>query len=139
MRHPAAPFLAALLLAGGSSLAVAETPQGLLAGYSNDAARGTPGFTPSAARGEAFYRKPFGIAEKMPACSSCHTDTPTAAGRHAVTGKTIRPLAPSANGERFSDPAKVEKWFGRNCREVAGRDCTAAEKADFMKFVMEAR
>ncbi|MCH2222803.1 MAG: DUF1924 domain-containing protein, partial [Dechloromonas sp.] len=56
-----------------------------------------------------------------------------------VTGKAIRPLAVSANGERLSDPAKVEKWFGRNCKEVLGRACSAAEKADFVAYMSEAR
>src|SRR5574343_172954 len=62
-----------------------------------------------------------------------------AAGQHAVTGKTIRPLATAANAERFNDPAKVEKWFGRNCKEVVGRACTPAEKADFATYMSEVR
>ena len=49
----------------------------------------------------------------------------------------IRPLAVAANGERFSDPAKVEKWFGRNCKEVVGRACTPGEKADFVAYMSE--
>jgi hypothetical protein len=50
------------------------------------------------------------------------------AGRqHASTGKPIGALAPAFNRERFTDPAKVEKWFRRNCNEVMGRECSAAE------------
>ena len=75
----------------------------------------------------------------MPACTSCHTDRPSNAGQHVVTGKTIKPLAVAANSERFSDPAKVEKWFGRNCKDVVGRACTPAEKADFIAYMLEAR
>lgn len=75
----------------------------------------------------------------MPACTRCHTDNPLNAGQHAVTGKAIRPLAVAANGERFSDPAKVEKWFGRNCKEVVGRACTPGEKADFVAYMSEVR
>jgi hypothetical protein len=48
-------------------------------------------------------------------------------------------MAMTANAERFSDPAKVEKWFGRNCKEVIGRACTPAEKADFMTYLSEVR
>jgi hypothetical protein len=48
-------------------------------------------------------------------------------------------MASVANAERFTDPAKVEKWFRRNCKEVVGRDCTPAEKADFVLFAAESR
>lgn len=115
--------------------AAAATPRQILQAYSSEAAQQQPGFSPSAQRGEAFFRRQFGVSPKMPACTSCHTDNPAAAGRHAVTGKDIRPLAPAADSERFTDAAKVEKWFGRNCREVAGRNCTSAEKADFIQYI----
>ena len=36
----------------------------------------------------------------------------------------------------FSDPAKVEKWFRRNCNDVAGRECTAGEKADVLAWLI---
>jgi hypothetical protein len=75
----------------------------------------------------------------MPACSTCHTTDPAQTGQHAITGKPIKPLTPAANPDRLSDPAKVEKWFTRNCKEVVGRECTAGEKADFIAFLMEAR
>nr|WP_245398383.1 DUF1924 domain-containing protein [Pelomicrobium methylotrophicum] len=97
------------------------------------------GFVPSPERGAAFFRKPFGHTPGMPACTSCHTDNPARPGRHAVTGKTIEPLAPAANPARLTDPAKVEKWFRRNCREVVGRECTAAEKADVLAYLMGVR
>lgn len=74
----------------------------------------------------------------MPACSACHSESPLQPGRHAVTGKAIKPLAPRAEAARFSDPAKVEKWFRRNCTEVVGRECSAAEKADFILFASAA-
>jgi hypothetical protein len=93
----------------------------------------------SAQRGAEFYARSFGVSAKMPSCASCHTDNPAQAGRHVVTDKAIKPLAPAANAERFTDPAKVEKWFKRNCTEVVGRECTAAEKADFIAFVTGGR
>ena len=127
----------ALLLA---SLAChAETPQQIRQTYATEAAGQQAGFTPSAKRGEAFFRQRFANNDKMPGCFSCHTDNPLNAGQHAVTGKNIRPLAVAANAERFSDPAKVEKWFGRNCKEVVGRACTPAEKADFVAHMSEVR
>jgi mono/diheme cytochrome c family protein len=130
------PALLLLLAAGVSH---AATPQQIGQTYAAEAATSQPAFTPSAKRGEALFRQRFAISEKMPTCASCHTDNPQATGQHVVTGKAVRPLAVAANGERFSDPAKVEKWFGRNCKEVIGRACTPAEKADFVTFMGEAR
>jgi cytochrome c553 len=127
----------ALLLASLASHA--ETPQQIRQIYVNEAAAQQAGFTPSAKRGESFFRQRFASNDKMPACTSCHTDSPLNAGQHAVTGKAIKPLAVAANADRLSDPAKVEKWFGRNCKEVVGRVCTPAEKADFVAYLSEAR
>ncbi|MCK6383019.1 MAG: DUF1924 domain-containing protein [Rhodocyclaceae bacterium] len=118
---------------------MAASPPELAAGYAAEAARQSPGFQPSARRGAEFYARRFAVSEKMPACAACHTDSPLQAGRHAVTGKAIRPLAPRAETARFTDPAKVEKWFRRNCSEVLGRACSAAEKADFILFATEAK
>ncbi len=122
-----------------SMAAQAETPQQIRQIYVTEAAIQQAGFTAAAKRGEAFYHQRFGINDKMPVCTSCHTDDPLKSGQHAVTGKAIKPLAVAANGERFSDPAKVEKWFGRNCKEVIGRACTPAEKADFVAYMSEVR
>lgn len=130
---------ALILLALAAPLAQAATPTELLTAYRAEAVRSSPGYQPSAARGEQLYRQRFGVSEKMPACASCHTVSPAAAGRHVVTDKAIKPLAPAANAERFTDAGKVEKWFRRNCTEVVGRECSAAEKADFIAFLMEVR
>lgn len=129
----------AISLLIASSLACAETPKQLVDLYAAEAALQASGFRASAQRGGIFFAKKFGVSEKMPACAACHTDNPVNGGRHAVTGKDIKPLAPSANADRLTDPAKVEKWFRRNCKEVVGRECTAAEKADFVAFLAEAR
>ena len=117
----------------------AETPQQIRQTYAAEAATGQAGFTPSTRRGEAFFRQRFAINDKMPGCTSCHTEQPLNVGQHAITGKNIKPLAVAANAERFTDPAKVEKWFGRNCKEVVGRACTPAEKADFVAYLSEVR
>ncbi|MDE2440694.1 MAG: DUF1924 domain-containing protein [Betaproteobacteria bacterium] len=127
--------IAALLLMGACVLSHAETPSQIEQAYVAEAAARQPGFTPNAGRGKDFFHQHFGINDKMPACTTCHTDNPLAPGQHAVTGKAIRPLAVAANGERFTDPTKVEKWFGRNCKEVVGRPCSAAEKADFIAYM----
>ena len=124
----AAPMLA---LAAGLLLPVwsgAATPAELLGAYV--AQSGTPA---QAARGMAFFRQKHG---QDWACASCHGDTPTEPGRHARTGKTIAPLAPAFNAERFTDAAKSEKWFRRNCKDVLARECSAGEKADVLAWLM---
>jgi cytochrome c peroxidase len=131
--------LPVLFLMLASVAAQAETAQQIGRTYAVEAAARQVGFAPSAKRGETFFRQRFANNDKMPACTSCHTDSPLNGGQHAITGKSIRPLAVVANPERFADPAKVEKWFGRNCKEVIGRDCTPAEKADFVAYMSEGR
>lgn len=130
------PFPGLLLI---SIACQAETPQQIRQTYAAEANARQAGFTPSAQRGENFFRQRFAHNDKMPACTSCHTDNPVNAGQHAITGKAIRPLAVAGNPERFANPAKVEKWFGRNCKEVVGRPCTPAEKADFVIYMSEVR
>ena len=128
-------------LSFGSAYAAnpAATPADLLASHARDAVAADPAFAPSAARGEAFFHRRFTAEARLPGCATCHTDDPRAAGKHAITDKAIRPLAPSANAERFTDPAKVDKWFRRNCRDVVGRECSAAEKADLIAYLVSVR
>jgi len=60
---------------------------------------------------------------------------PTKDGKHASTDKVISPLAPAYNNKRFTDEAKVNKWFKRNCNDVLNRECSALEKADVMAYL----
>lgn len=68
-----------------------------------------------------------------PACTTCHGLHPRSSG-NTLTGKLIEPVALSASPGRYADPAKVEKWFKRNCNEVLGRACTPLEKGDWLDF-----
>jgi hypothetical protein len=68
-------------------------------------------------------------------CATCHTPDPREPGRHAVTGKVIEPLAPSANPTRLGDRGEIEKWLRRNCKWTLGRECSAQEKGDFLVFI----
>jgi hypothetical protein len=68
-------------------------------------------------------------------CSLCHTEDLRRTGKHAVTGKLIEPLAPSANAKRLTDAEHVEKWFMRNCKWTLGRECTPQEKGDFLTMI----
>lgn len=109
--------------------AVAAVPAELLSGY-----RVAAGNTPAAPeRGRQLFTATHG---REWSCASCHGASPTQAGRHASTGKPIGALAPAFNPERFTDPAKVEKWFRRNCNDVMGRECTPTEKADVLAWLM---
>ena len=57
----------------------------------------------------------------------------------ASTDKAIEPLAPAVNPKRFTDSAKVEKWFRRNCKDVLARECSAGEKADVLAWLITLR
>ena len=109
-------------------MARAATPTELLASYSAQA--GTP---PALARGQQLFTSRHG---REWSCSSCHGPVPVQQGTHAATAKAIGPLAPAANPQRFSDAAKTEKWFRRNCNDVLGRECSAAEKADVLAWLL---
>lgn len=70
-------------------------------------------------------------------CTSCHGQSPKELGKHQKTGRQIEPMALSVNPERFSDPAKTEKWFRRNCRWTLGRECTSDEKANILAWLKQ--
>lgn len=127
------PILIALAIAGAPGMAAAADP--VTNGYASAAKQADAtfaGFSPQ--RGEQLFRgKHTGAQEES--CTSCHTVDARKPGQHAKTGKSIEPLAPVANIKRFTDPAKVEKWFKRNCKEVLGRDCSALEKGDFVAYM----
>ncbi|MDH5436459.1 MAG: DUF1924 domain-containing protein [Gammaproteobacteria bacterium] len=91
-----------------------------------------------ASRGEAMWNKPFSDAKaagKIRSCTSCHTANIADTGKHVTTGKLIKPMSPSVNNSRLTDPKKVEKWFLRNCKWTVGRECTPQEKGDFLIFL----
>jgi len=90
----------------------------------------------SAADGEALWLRDFSAADGTTrACTSCHTAVLRQPGKHAVTGKTIAPMAPSAEPKRLSDRREMEKWLTRNCKWTLGRECSAQEKGDLLMFM----
>lgn len=89
-----------------------------------------------AARGQQLFTSKHGGEWS---CASCHNAPPVTPGRHASTGKAIDPLAPAVQPDRFTDTAKVDKWFKRNCNDVFKRECTAQEKADVMAYLIGLR
>ncbi|MBP6900387.1 MAG: DUF1924 domain-containing protein [Burkholderiaceae bacterium] len=120
-----APCLALTL---GSARAADTSPAQQLQRWSAQA--GEPG---QAGRGQAFFTSRHGGEWS---CASCHGQPPTGAGKHASTGKTLQPLAPAANARAFTDSAKVDKWFRRNCKDVLQRECSAGEKADVLAYLI---
>ena len=107
--------------------ASSATPQELLNPYEAQSGKA------NSARGEQFFNTKHG---KEWSCASCHENPPNPDTKHIVTGKVIKPLAPSANPARFTDEVKAEKWFKRNCNDVLGRDCTTQEKADVLSWLI---
>jgi hypothetical protein len=125
-----------LLLIAVCGASSAETPRQIGDSYATTQGGG---FQAVSARGAEFFARKFNVSDKFPSCTTCHTDNSMQTGRHAITSKEIKPLSPVANADRFTDPAKVEKWFKRNCKEVVGRECSAGEKADFIAFLSQGR
>jgi hypothetical protein len=131
---PALLACAAILLSGASQAGVREEQ---LAQYASAAKAANPGFAGfSVERGKTLHTQNFtGGKPDTPACTSCHGNDARGAGR-APSGKTIEPMAVSVTAARYTDPAKVEKWFKRNCTEVLGRVCTPQEKGDWLSFML---
>jgi mono/diheme cytochrome c family protein len=131
-----------LLCGGLAVLGIASTvagavdaPASLMARYAQEA--GMPVSALSATRGAALYRTEHpGRNGQAVSCASCHTANPKQAGRSRV-GKRIEPMATATNPDRFTDAAKVEKWFRRNCQDVLQRECSAQEKGDFIAWLSQ--
>jgi cytochrome c553 len=126
MKPRPSPTLAAALAVTAWS-AWATSPAELTAEYAQAAQR--PALP---AQGQAFFNTRHG---REWSCASCHGAPPTRPGQHRSTGKSIAPLAPAFEPSRFTDAAKAEKWFRRNCKDVLGRECTAGEKADVLAWL----
>ncbi len=109
----------------------------IMAGLGAEAKASDPafaGFSPQ--RGQALYGAKSTVGKPdTPSCTTCHTADPTQMGQTRA-GKEIDAMAVSKTPNRFTDPEKVAKWFGRNCNSVLGRPCTAAEKGDFLTYLI---
>jgi hypothetical protein len=131
----------AVFLVAAISLATAAASNDLqaptLESYARQAKAADPGFVGfSAERGELLFRSTFsGGNPEIRSCTVCHTTDPKNVGQTRA-GKDIDPMAVSRSPKRYSDPEKVEKWFGRNCKNVLGRECTAIEKGDFITYMV---
>lgn len=125
--------LTAVIAMGVIPVASAGPLEELLDKYAVSANTSVKGF--SADRGEQLHNASFSTGKPdTPSCSTCHASDPAQTGR-TRTGKSIDPVALSVSPSRYLDPAKVEKWFKRNCTEVLGRECTPLEKGDWLTYV----
>ena len=123
----ALPLIAGLALGAPLARAADTSPAAQLARFTAEAAAPA-----DAERGRAFFTSRQGGEWS---CASCHGNPPTVTGQHASTGKSIKPLAPAVNPLAFTDSARVDKWFRRNCNDVLKRECSAGEKADVLAWL----
>ena len=115
LRIQAIAFTAVSIAAG---MAYAQSPADIARTYEVAARQEAPGFDGfSAQRGEQLFQSTHG---REWSCASCHTQNPRQPGTHAKTGQRIAPLAPAANGDRFTSldksremvPAQLQRRRG---------------------------
>lgn len=138
MKHLNVALLAALGLASINASADVTNAIKLQDKYVEIAKTANAEFkAPSAVDGKFFFNRKIKLANgKEAACASCHTQNPADAGKHMVTGKAIKPLSPTVNYKRFSNIDKVEEQFTLHCNDILGADCTAAEKANYIAYLL---
>ena len=131
--------LAAVILSvvTNSGQLFASSPDELMSGYAAEAKKTVKDLSAEAGRKFFLAERTTAKGEKA-SCAGCHTKDPKKTGKTRA-GKEIAPMAIVANKERFTDKAKVEKWFKRNCKDVYERECTAQEKGDFIAFMMSVK
>lgn len=135
--HRTIRLLVAALVLGLSGTSIAGPRESQIDQYAGAAKAADSAFLGfSADRGRVLHTQNFtGGKPDTPSCTSCHSKDTRAAGR-TLAGKAIEPVAVSAAPARYTDPAKVEKWFKRNCTEVLGRECNPREKGDWLTFML---
>ncbi|MDP3677537.1 MAG: DUF1924 domain-containing protein [Methylotenera sp.] len=140
MKHLNIVLAALLGFAALSAQADVTNAEKLAKKYTNIAKTVDPTFVASVEAGKDFYTREIKhntkLEGKAVACASCHTANPADKGRHIVTGKTIKPLSPIVNTKRFTNLDHVEEKFTKHCTEVLGSDCSAAEKANYITYLL---
>lgn len=91
-----------------------------------------------ASRGEQIFRTTNkGKDGEILSCQSCHNANLKQNGKNVFTGKTLAPLAPSANPQSLSEVKNVQKWLKRNFKDVFLREGTAQEKGDVLYYLIK--
>lgn len=125
-------LLAGVLLLQSPALFAASAAEQLMAKWQADAEQPF-----SVERGKLAWSQEHKTAKgESRSCTNCHHTDLTKPGEHIKTKKTIEPMAPSVNPERFTDTKKINKWLLRNCKWTLGRKCTAQEKGDFLAYLL---
>ena len=91
-----------LVVFGMSQPLLADTVDERLAAYK---AEGAGEFSAESGR-EAWF-KTYITKGKKHSCTSCHSNNARVNGKHARTGKPIKPIAPSVNPERLTETKKI--------------------------------
>lgn len=136
MQKTSTALFALLGLISFSAQADVVTAQQAANDYGLFAQRLNPDVELSAEAGRAFYTKKVIVAGKDLSCSACHTENPANPGKHNTTGKNIKPMAPSVNPKRFSDINQSEKKFSEHCKDLYGKNCSPADKANFVSYLL---
>jgi len=114
-------FITLLFLVSTNSV-FAETPASLVSDYAAEAAKATPGFTPSAKRGQSLFTNEWGVSQKMPNCTTCHGKNIKADGKHVKNASPHFPLQQIRNGlqvlrkSKNGSSAIAPKWWVVNAR-----------------------
>lgn len=131
MKYTYAWILLTFFIISGDALATPAS-DALLAKYKSE---GAVNFDAERGQKEWFKEVKLENAE-IQSCTSCHTKDLSQSGKHKKTQKLIEPMFASVNPDRYMDEKKIEKWFKRNCNDTWGRECTAQEKGNFLKFLL---
>ncbi|MDQ7072597.1 MAG: DUF1924 domain-containing protein [Gammaproteobacteria bacterium] len=127
-------LLTGLLLANQAPLFAAEQLEATIRSYQQ---QGNLSFSIEA--GKALWEQKI-AHKKSPtsrSCASCHGSDLTISGKHIKTNKIIKPMSSSTNPGRFNNQKKIEKWFLRNCKWTWGRECSAQEKGDILRYLSQ--
>ena len=133
MKHKLLIGIAFLALSSPAFAGPREDILALLASEASVADSSFSGF--SVKDGDAFFHATSTTGKpNTPSCTTCHTSSPKNVGETRA-GKSIDPMAVSLSPNRFTDQAKIDKWFRRNCNSVLGRECTALEKGNYITYL----
>ena len=128
MYHPAVSLIAIVMLLSATTVTASEMTATMLKEFGEKVEQPF-----SAAAGKLFWYND----NNGRSCTTCHTESLMARGRHERTGKIIEPMAPSVNPERLTKRKKINKWFLRNCKWTIGRECTIKEKGDILLWLSQ--
>ena len=135
-------FILALALVGANLAQGADfnqPMQGYIDALKREAKAANPNFSDfDYARGEKlFAMKNKSKNGEMISCQSCHNADLRTNATNIFTGKSISPLAPSANPSRLTDTKEVQKWLRRNFKDMFLREGTALEKGDVLYYMIK--